>query len=170
MENIDYILQCTSPSDKSKWVENLMLVKIQAERHRIFGSSLTFVMASAQEQGRLIPSFFETAIHTLLERGLKVEGIFRLSGSVKDIENLKRDINNGKSVSFVGKDVHSIVGLVRHFLSNLPESLLTNALMPTFKKIGGTPLHPTSHPFSRHARPYPKSQRTEKLGSSTSRP
>jgi len=47
------------------------------------------------EIGRKIPSFVATCIDYILEHGLDIEGIFRLSGHAAEIEKAKAKINLG---------------------------------------------------------------------------
>ncbi len=46
----------------------------------VFGVSLEEVLALEKEKGRDIPSFVEEGLQVIEEKGLGVEGIFRLSG------------------------------------------------------------------------------------------
>jgi len=67
------------------------------------------------------------------ERGLDKEGIFRLSGSATAIESLKRSFNEGQDVDLSKcPDTHIVCGLLKQFLRELREPLLTFELYDTF--------------------------------------
>lgn len=97
----------------------------------MFGEVVTDLMTkSSAENGRSIPFFAEKAINFidkngktlrwLTLQGLDVEGIFRLSGSAKDIEKMKDQLDRGKDVELNGKDCHAIAGLLKLWLREMP--------------------------------------------------
>jgi hypothetical protein len=56
--------------------------------------------------------------------GLDEVGIFRLSGSVKQGETMKKTINDGKSIDN-NSDVILCASLIKEFLRSMPESLIS---------------------------------------------
>lgn len=94
----------------------------------IFGGTLDEALA-----GRDIPSVMSKCIAHVRERGLDKEGIFRLSGSATAIESLKRSFNEGQDVDLSKcPDTHIVCGLLKQFLRELREPLLTFELYDTF--------------------------------------
>lgn len=99
--------------------------------------------------------------------GLKSEGLFRIPGSQKQINELKAEydasctcwaswlllrnaqfastlllpsisLSGGRSGVHSGSDVHAVSGLLKQFLRDLPEPLLTYDLYPHFIKAQST--------------------------------
>jgi hypothetical protein len=56
---------------------------------------------------------------------MDADGIFRLSGNNKEIEQLKAEFNSGVDVSLAGRDCHCVSGVVKLFLRELPDPLCT---------------------------------------------
>ncbi len=67
----------------------------------VFGVSLEMLMSSKGEEGKDVPSFVEKSIQALTQRGLKEEGLFRLSARARDMQVLREMIDKGKPVNFV---------------------------------------------------------------------
>lgn len=66
-------------------------------------------------------------------RGLTEEGIFRVSGSEKDIKALKERFLRGRTIPNLSKiDIHVICGCVKDFLRNLREPLIPTLLWRNF--------------------------------------
>lgn len=59
---------------------------------------------------------------------IDTEGIFRRSGKISRINELKRKINEGSSVDMSIEDTHVVAGLLKTFLRDLNEPLLTYEL------------------------------------------
>jgi hypothetical protein len=81
----------------------------------VFGVPLDELMSNQSEKGFEIPSFFDKAISVVIERGLDIEGLFRLSGSAKEIESLVEMINSGIDVNYTGRDIHVVTGIIKTF-------------------------------------------------------
>lgn len=103
-------------------------------------------MKNPAEAGRSVPSFAEKAINFIEKNGwcfnllffffkmlnqlsffegLEIEGIFRLSGSARDIDKMKDQLDRGKGMELDGQDCHAIAGLLKLWLREMPEPLLT---------------------------------------------
>ncbi|KAI8074792.1 Rho GTPase activation protein [Gongronella butleri] len=72
-----------------------------------------------------IPSIVARCGHFLKEQGLQVEGIFRMSGSAKRINQLQqlfesRDTQYGILVSWDGFTVHDAANVLKRYLNRLP--------------------------------------------------
>lgn len=57
--------------------------------------------------------------------GIETEGIFRRSGKLLRINELKKQLNSGENVNFDGEDVYVVAGLLKSFFRELTEPLLT---------------------------------------------
>jgi len=69
------------------------------------------------------------------------EGIFRLSGASSVIKTLKERFNNEGDVKLVdGKhyDVHAVASVLKAYLRELPESVLTSSLLVDLVKAMST--------------------------------
>eukprot|EP00049_Salpingoeca_infusionum_P018809 m.358865 g.358865 ORF g.358865 m.358865 type:complete len:598 (-) comp18325_c0_seq1:118-1911(-) len=93
-----------------------------AARGDVFGIPL-FEIRSVTPEG--VPKIIDKAVCHLLETGLDVEGIFRRSASAVLVQQLKEDIDTGLPVDFSQHDAHVPAVLIKMFLRNLPEPLLT---------------------------------------------
>lgn len=66
-------------------------------------------------------------------RGLSEEGIYRVSGSEKEIKALKERFLRGKSnPDLAGYDIHVICGCIKDFLRGLREPLIPTNLWKNF--------------------------------------
>uniref|UniRef100_A0A673I7H7 Rho GTPase-activating protein 1-like n=1 Tax=Sinocyclocheilus rhinocerous TaxID=307959 RepID=A0A673I7H7_9TELE len=76
-----------------------------------------------------IPLVMRDTIGFLQENGLKTEGIFRRSANVSLVKDVKLKYNSGEEVSFSQlDDVHLAAVILKMFLRELPEPLLTYQL------------------------------------------
>eukprot|EP01114_Cavostelium_apophysatum_P017619 TRINITY_DN5287_c0_g1_i1.p1 TRINITY_DN5287_c0_g1~~TRINITY_DN5287_c0_g1_i1.p1 ORF type:complete len:1075 (+),score=218.43 TRINITY_DN5287_c0_g1_i1:219-3443(+) len=89
---------------------------------------------SWSDQGLAIPSLLSRSVAFLEANALTTEGLFK-----KDVmfapqfENYKEQLDQGYDVDFSGdEDPHIVAGLLREFLNDLPEPLLTYALYEDF--------------------------------------
>lgn len=72
-----------------------------------------------------IPSVIQNLITNLRKRGVKEEGIFRKVGCHNAISTLKHEIDRGTPIDFSVSKVHDLSSLLKKFLGDLPEPLLT---------------------------------------------
>lgn len=74
----------------------------------------------------------------LKEKGLRVEGIFRVAGSSKRVKELQYLFSTppeyGRKLNWEGYTVHDAASLFRRFLNNLPEPLVPLALYEQFRE------------------------------------
>ncbi|CAB1329973.1 unnamed protein product [Coregonus sp. 'balchen'] len=85
-------------------------------------------------QSPMIPSLVVHCVSEIEQRGLHETGLYRLSGSDRTVKELKEKFLRGKTVPLLSKveDIHCITGLLKDFLRNLKEPLLTFRLNRTF--------------------------------------
>jgi len=92
----------------------------------VFGKKLEDVVRQqAPAAGGLdVPVIVTKAIALLTKRGVQTEGIFRLSGNVYEIKDLKTLFNSGKDVDLDRvEDPHAIAGLLKLYFRELPVPL-----------------------------------------------
>ena len=83
-----------------------------------------------------VPALIYHCIKEIERRGMKEEGLYRLSGSKKEVDSLKDIILSSKNgmPSLDNYDIHSITGVVKAFLSDLRETLTTKFKWKDFVK------------------------------------
>ncbi|GAN11594.1 hypothetical protein MAM1_0734c11167 [Mucor ambiguus] len=86
-----------------------------------------------------LPAIIHRCIEYLEARdALTEEGIYRLSGSAAKVKILKKRFNDAGDVRLLEDeefhDVHAIAGLLKMWLRELPENILTEALLGDFLK------------------------------------
>uniref|UniRef100_A0A8C4VPT3 Rac GTPase-activating protein 1 n=1 Tax=Gopherus evgoodei TaxID=1825980 RepID=A0A8C4VPT3_9SAUR len=82
----------------------------------------------------MIPSIVVHCVNEIEQRGLRETGLYRISGCDRTVKELKEKFLRGKTVPLLSKvdDIHAICGLLKDFLRNLKEPILTFRLNKTF--------------------------------------
>ena len=77
-------------------------------------------------------------------------GLYRLSGNERLVKELKEKMIRGKTLPRLNKveDINVITGVLKDFLRNLPEPLLTFHLNKTFMEAAGELLNLTCYGWS----------------------
>lgn len=86
------------------------------------------------ESSPMIPPLVVHCISEIEQRGLHEAGLYRLSGADRTVKELKEKFLKSKTVPVLSKvdDIHAITGLLKDFLRNLKEPLLTFRLIQPF--------------------------------------
>ncbi|XP_060767045.1 rho GTPase-activating protein 1 [Neoarius graeffei] len=93
-----------------------------------FGVPLSTLRDKGADSDR-IPLVMRDTITFLQEKGLQTEGIFRRSANVSLVKNIQLKYNSGEQVNFFEiDDVHLAAVILKTFLRELPEPLLTYKL------------------------------------------
>ncbi|XP_009068149.1 PREDICTED: protein FAM13A-like, partial [Acanthisitta chloris] len=102
---------------------------------QVFGVSLL----ELQQQGLSkngIPIIVWNIVEYLTQHGLTQEGLFRVNGSMKMVEQLRLQYERGEEVELVKNgDVYSAASLLKLFLRELPDGVITSALHPRFIQL-----------------------------------
>ncbi|XP_026535746.1 rac GTPase-activating protein 1 [Notechis scutatus] len=82
----------------------------------------------------MIPSILVHCVNEIERRGLNETGLYRISGCDRTVKDLKEKFLRGKTVPLLSRveDIHAICGLLKDFLRNLKEPLLTFRLNKDF--------------------------------------
>uniref|UniRef100_A0A452QM69 Rac GTPase-activating protein 1 n=1 Tax=Ursus americanus TaxID=9643 RepID=A0A452QM69_URSAM len=82
----------------------------------------------------MIPSIVVHCVNEIEQRGLTETGLYRISGCDRTVKELKEKFLRVKTVPLLSKvdDIHAICSLLKDFLRNLKEPLLTFRLNKTF--------------------------------------
>eukprot|EP01116_Phalansterium_solitarium_P010543 TRINITY_DN2542_c0_g1_i1.p1 TRINITY_DN2542_c0_g1~~TRINITY_DN2542_c0_g1_i1.p1 ORF type:complete len:853 (+),score=252.84 TRINITY_DN2542_c0_g1_i1:163-2721(+) len=99
----------------------------------VFGRPLTDVM----KDGR-IPAVIEETISFLETKGVKTEGIFRVSGSVSEIDKIKREYDAGKTgLEATFGSPHNAAGVLKLYLRSMPSCLFLGDNYEALKDTDG---------------------------------
>ncbi|XP_070695930.1 rac GTPase-activating protein 1 [Pempheris klunzingeri] len=82
----------------------------------------------------MIPPLVVHCISEIEQRGLREDGLYRRSGAERTVRELKEKFLRSKTIPVLSKvdDIHAITGLLKDFLRNLKEPLLTFRLNRPF--------------------------------------
>ncbi|KAH8420286.1 hypothetical protein KR009_008776 [Drosophila setifemur] len=98
----------------------------------LFGAKMSQVL---KREKRDIPFIISACIREVERRGMLEVGCYRVSGSASDLSKLKKAF---ESDSYEAEqllrevDIHSVTGILKSFLRELPEALFTDQLYPRF--------------------------------------
>eukprot|EP00116_Pleurobrachia_bachei_P001117 sb/3461379/ len=80
-----------------------------------------------------VPRVIQNCCQFILQHGLDQEGIFRKCGSIREVRTLRAEFNTTSNMTVrPDTSIHVVAGLVKEFLKELPEALLTRALYYPF--------------------------------------
>ncbi|XP_036366944.1 ralA-binding protein 1-like [Octopus sinensis] len=100
----------------------------------VFGVPLTLAVERSKcHDGIELPAIFRECIDYIEEHGLLCEGIYRISGVKSKVQMLKEAYNNGVPAYLYEHEPNVVASLLKQFLRELPEPVLTTALMPKFE-------------------------------------
>ncbi|XP_048748705.1 ralA-binding protein 1-like isoform X2 [Ostrea edulis] len=101
----------------------------------IFGVPLSVaVERSPSHDGVELPRLFRECVDYIEEHGLSCEGIYRISGVKSKIQALKDCYNRRAPVYLEEHEPNIIASLLKQFLRELPEPVLTKNLMSKFEE------------------------------------
>eukprot|EP00118_Oscarella_pearsei_P006277 m.28454 g.28454 ORF g.28454 m.28454 type:complete len:522 (+) comp30794_c0_seq5:206-1771(+) len=140
-EKIRQTSKITGTALKSK-IKDMRKKKKETEGAKEAGAQLPVFgvpINLAVERSRLchgieLPTVFRKCIDFIEENGLDYEGIYRVSGVKSRIEGLKASFDKGKSLDADQTDINVVAGVLKLYLRELPESILTSALLPEFEQ------------------------------------
>ncbi|OXB72106.1 UNVERIFIED_CONTAM: hypothetical protein H355_012406 [Colinus virginianus] len=102
---------------------------------KVFGVSLL----ELQQQGLSkngIPIVVWNIVEYLTQHGMTQEGLFRVNGSMKMVEQLRLQYERGEEVELAKDgDVYSAASLLKLFLRELPDGIITSALHSKFIQL-----------------------------------
>eukprot|EP00004_Rigifila_ramosa_P019961 TRINITY_DN5151_c0_g1_i1.p1 TRINITY_DN5151_c0_g1~~TRINITY_DN5151_c0_g1_i1.p1 ORF type:complete len:807 (+),score=217.63 TRINITY_DN5151_c0_g1_i1:35-2422(+) len=109
-----------SELEKKNWL--LLFNKFLEEKRlaRVFGVPLDILCQQTE-----IPAIFSRCVAFIQEKGMKNEGIFRLSGDKSEIQKLKTAFDSGQdfSIESITQDPNAVAGCLKMWLRELPEPL-----------------------------------------------
>ncbi|KAJ8036478.1 RalA-binding protein 1 [Holothuria leucospilota] len=129
---------------RSNTISELSVSQLQKRRSREIKPIFKMPLAEAVKQSKSLdgielPLVVRECIDHAEEFGLTTPGIYRISGIKSKIEQLKTLYNEGRSVNLTDYDVTVVTGLLKLYLRDLPEPVLTSELMPKFEEAAAVP-------------------------------
>uniref|UniRef100_A0AC35TH54 Rho-GAP domain-containing protein n=1 Tax=Rhabditophanes sp. KR3021 TaxID=114890 RepID=A0AC35TH54_9BILA len=100
-------------------------------------------LTNKSHDGIPVPVIVRLCIDYVDEFGLTVEGIYRISSPKTRLDELEKLANEYGVVVF--EDPHEAAGLLKRFLRQLPENILTDKLIDKFDKASGAKLKDLLH-------------------------
>ena len=73
-----------------------------------------------------------------INKGLRVEGLFRLSGAASDVRQLSHEFDMGNPIDLSTYDIHAITGVVKKYLRSLPNPVIPHAYHNAFLRTAVT--------------------------------
>mmetsp|Transcript_17832 Transcript_17832/g.45388 ORF Transcript_17832/g.45388 Transcript_17832/m.45388 type:complete len:758 (-) Transcript_17832:168-2441(-) len=121
-----YVMTAENAREREAWVAAIRRICYSGAGKNVFGVSLVKLL-SRKDQKLDVPVLVKDAIHYLDKPEIHtLEGIFRISGSASLIAKYKQDYDTGKDVDLSSCPApHVVSGLLKMYLRELPEPLLT---------------------------------------------
>ncbi|KAI9255662.1 Rho GTPase activation protein [Phascolomyces articulosus] len=94
--------------------------------------------------GYTVPDPVAQCFTEIIHRGLRVEGLFRLSGAASDVRQLSQEFDMGNSIDLSTYDIHAITGVVKKYLRSLPDPVIPHAYHNAFLRAASSPSSTTT--------------------------
>ncbi len=145
-EGAKYLLQTTNAADLAEWISQIERASKEYAAPQLLDARKGGVPSKtragpaplyarplaelAEREGHSVPTAVERMFAEVEARGLREQGIYRISGSKSAVENLRTawDQQPAESIDLsTGEfsDVHTIAGAIKAWLRELPEPLIT---------------------------------------------
>ncbi|XP_042322357.1 rho GTPase-activating protein 15 isoform X2 [Sceloporus undulatus] len=101
-------------------------------KDQVFGSHLHRV---CEREGSTVPQFVKMCINAVENRGLDVDGIYRVSGNLATIQKLRFVVNQEEKLNLDDsqwEDIHVVTGALKMFFRELPEPLFPYCFFEQF--------------------------------------
>ncbi|KAI1281969.1 Breakpoint cluster region protein [Halotydeus destructor] len=102
---------------------------------KVYGAFGSNIQTVCKKEKSAIPYLIIGCVREVERRGVKELGIYRVSGLSSDVQRLKKafETNPYEAEHLLKEiDIHSVTGLLKMYLRELPEALFTNALYKKF--------------------------------------
>ncbi|XP_015597248.1 active breakpoint cluster region-related protein [Cephus cinctus] len=103
-----------------------------AKPQGLFGAKIQQV---CKREKRDVPFIITACVREVERRGVGEVGLYRVSGSASDLAKLRKSFesNSYEAEQLLKEvDVHSVTGVLKLYLREMPEALFTDALYPAF--------------------------------------
>ncbi|KAJ3437650.1 rho gtpase-activating protein 68f [Anaeramoeba flamelloides] len=122
-----WFIDCKELKKRIEWLSEITRIIFYCNKKRvpkiIFGEPLELSMPREDSP---LPSFLTNAFKFIEQNYLQVEGIFRKSGSTREMGVYQTAIMEGLGIDYsIENNPHNVTGLIKAWLTKLPEPLLT---------------------------------------------
>lgn len=131
-QNITLPIGFETEEVRNSTASRIRTLRDELDQNKVFGVDLETLMQSKREKGRDIPLVLEETIEALIQSSLDLEGLFRISASAREMEDIRARIDSGQSVQYSSYNGHAVGGVLKLWLRSLPEPLMTYALFNDF--------------------------------------
>uniref|UniRef100_A0A8D1Z456 RalA binding protein 1 n=1 Tax=Sus scrofa TaxID=9823 RepID=A0A8D1Z456_PIG len=87
--------------------------------------------------GVRLPAVFRECVDYVEKHGMRCEGIYRVSGIKSKVDELKAAYDREESPNLEEYEPNTVASLLKQYLRDLPENLLTKELTPRFEEACG---------------------------------
>lgn len=116
-----------------KEMRSIACVPQSAGTPTIKGGAMGLIGDYTPNVGPMVPAIIVHCVNEIETRGLSEVGLYRVSGSERDVKALKERFLRGKSTPFLGGiDIHVLCGCLKDFLRSLREPLIPTSLWKDF--------------------------------------
>ncbi|OLL26519.1 Rho-type GTPase-activating protein 1 [Neolecta irregularis DAH-3] len=106
----------------------------------VFGVPLEVLVEKAGAESMLgagpgtlrIPAFIDDAISAMKQMDMSVEGVFRKNGNIRRLKKLSETLDKGSQINLNEESPVQLAALLKKFLRDLPDPLLTSKLFQLF--------------------------------------
>ncbi|CAO2625647.1 RalA-binding protein 1 [Lemmus lemmus] len=135
----DVVKQWKEKKKKKKPIQEPEVPQVDVPSLRpIFGVPLAdAVERTMMYDGVRLPAVFRECIDYMEKHGMKCEGIYRVSGIKSKVDELKAAYDREESPNLEEYEPNTVASLLKQYLRDLPENLLTKELMPRFEEACG---------------------------------
>lgn len=127
----------TNKSVKKTVADNNRLSEEKLPKSTQFGVSLKFINENSPCLNYIPPVVRKCVDFLSITGVIDTEGLFRRCGNLTTINDIKRRINAGEALDLKDVDTHAVAGLLKCFLRELKEPLLTFELYEEIVKFLG---------------------------------
>lgn len=135
----DVVKQWKEKKKKKKTTPEPEIAQVDIQYTKpIFGAPLCeAVVRTMMCDGVQLPGVFRECIDYIERHGMKCEGIYRVSGIKSKVDELKAAYDREESPNLEDYDPNTVASLLKQYLRELPENVLTKELMPRFEDACG---------------------------------
>lgn len=135
----DVVKQWKEKKKKKKPMQEPEAPPVDAPSPRpVFGMPLAAaVERTMMYDGVRLPAVFRECVDHVEKHGMKCEGIYRVSGIKSKVDELKAAYDREESPNLEEYEPNTVASLLKQYLRDLPENLLTKELVPRFEEACG---------------------------------
>lgn len=135
----DVVKQWKEKKKKKKPIQEPEVPQVDTPSLRpVFGIPLAAAVERTMMcDGVSLPAVFRECVDHVEKHGMKCEGIYRVSGIKSKVDELKAAYDREESPNLEEYEPNTVASLLKQYLRDLPENLLTKELMPRFEEACG---------------------------------